>query len=95
MDVIVPYFMQAIYVEHLLKADELSRLQQGGAGLAAVDSPLASLLMGRAYSQKELDRTEDKISRMELEHHVETRWRAGQSEYKAGFEMLRERSLTR
>ena len=54
--------MQAIYVEHLLKADELSRLQQGGAGLAAVDSPLASLLMGRAYSQKELDRTEDRKS---------------------------------
>ena len=59
-----------------------------------MDSSLASLLMGRAYSQKELDRTEDKISRMELEHRVEARWRAGESEYKAGFEMLRERSLT-
>ena len=84
-------------MELISRSDELKRLQRAGAGLATLDSAMASLLMVKAYSKKELDKIESQISRIERDpaHLVPTRWHPNQPEFKAGFEMLRKRYITR
>ena len=86
---------QADYVELISRAEELRRLQKAGAGLATVDSAMASLLMVKAYSKKELMKIEAQISRIEVKHSVSVRWRPDQSQFKAGFQLLRQRYIMR
>ena len=80
-----------------MRAEALSSLKEGGAGLAAIDSAMASLLMVKAYSKKEGEKVEEKLCRMEQnsEHRVAERWRSDSADYKAGLAMLRKRTLTR
>ena len=87
--------MQADYVELISKTAELRRLQRAGAGLATIDSAMASLLMVRAYSKKDMDKIEGLISRLEVDHGIRERWRLDQPDFKAGFEILRKRSISR
>ena len=72
-------------------------LKNGGAGLAVVDSTMASLLMVRAYDAKEMYRIDNALFKIEKtqEYGIKDRWDPSSVEYKAGFEVLRRRSLTR
>lgn len=89
--------LQADYVELISRYAELSRLQRAGVGLATVDSEMASLLMVKAYSKKEMDRIEAQISRLEVDHNIQPgrRWRVDEPDFKAGFKILRERYVVR
>ena len=89
--------MQADYVELISRSAELLRLQRAGVGLATVDSEMASLLMVKAYSKKELDRIEAQISGIEVDHKIQPgrRWRTDDPEFKVGFEILRKRYILR
>ena len=58
---------------------------------------MASLLMVKAYSKKEMDRIEAQISRLEVDHNIQPgrRWRVDEPDFKAGFKILRERYVVR
>ena len=88
-------------MEGLLKLGLLNGLTDGGsfrsqrAGLAVVDSELASVLMVKAANADELHKIRTTLSKIELSHGISVRWQPGFAEYEAALEQLRTRKRIR
>ncbi len=88
-------------MEGLLKLGLLNGLTDGGsfrsqrAGLAVVDSELASVLMVKAANADELHKIRTTLSRIELSHGISVRWQPCSAEYDTALEQLRTRKRIR
>lgn len=65
--------------------------------LAVMDSAMASLLMVRAYNEKEMGSVNQGLFNIEQAHLIrpEARWGRSSEQYKEGLELLRRRNVMR